>query len=173
MVGRTKSKGFTIAEILIVVVVIAILVAISIIAYTTLQSRGHDSAMQADLRNIGQKVAEFTVENGRPPLANGTELGPILKVNKKSYLETAPGAAQTTLLYCRTNTEWGFVGRSKGGQSWVVENGSLQQIGNWGGGSDSNACGSNTNVGFVYGAEPGYGYTNLYRGGTWQSWVAD
>lgn len=169
---NSHATGFTIVELLIVIVVIAVLAAVATIAFTGVQSRAHNSAIQADLRNMGQKVAEFVAENGRPPLANGTELGPLFKVSKPIYLETASGAAQTTLLYCRTDTEWGFVGRSKGDQSWVVENGSLRQIGSWGGGNDNSACGTNTNVNFVYGADPGYGYTNLYRGGVWQSWVA-
>ena len=171
--GGSRAPGFTIVELLIVIVVIAILAAITVVAFRGIQDRAHNSAMQTDLRNLGQKVAEFAAINGRPPLANGTELGPILKVNKKPYLETVVGAEQTTLLYCRTDEKWGFIGRSKGNKVLAIENGSFRTVSNWGGSSDSSACRTNATVGFLYDGQPQVGWTNLYRGGEWQSWVMD
>src|SRR5690606_17591707 len=48
----SNQKGFTIVELLIVIVVIAILAAISIVAFTGIQQRGRDSARASDVSNI-------------------------------------------------------------------------------------------------------------------------
>lgn len=53
----TKQKGFTIVELLIVIVVIAILAAISIVAYTGINNRARASERKSDATSIS-KVAE-------------------------------------------------------------------------------------------------------------------
>ena len=58
--SSTQSmRGFTIVELLIVIVVIAILAAITIVAYNGIQNRANDSAIQSDVRNIFMKVKEL------------------------------------------------------------------------------------------------------------------
>ena len=53
MWAKNKHQaGFTIVELLIVVVVIAILAAITIVAYNGIQNRANDSAVRSDLSNI-------------------------------------------------------------------------------------------------------------------------
>lgn len=49
-----RQTGFTIVELLIVVVVIAILAAITIVAYTGVQARAQASSAQSDLRQFAQ-----------------------------------------------------------------------------------------------------------------------
>lgn len=44
--SRISASGFTIVELLIVVVVIAILAAITIVAYNGIQNRVHDTAIK-------------------------------------------------------------------------------------------------------------------------------
>ena len=63
-----RRSGFTIVELLIVIVVIAILAAISIIAYNGIQQRARDSERVSDISTI-QKVLEiYYAENNRYPL---------------------------------------------------------------------------------------------------------
>ena len=57
------SKGFTIVELLIVVVVIAILAAITIVAYNGIQQRAKDSAAQSTASQAGKKLASYAVLN--------------------------------------------------------------------------------------------------------------
>ena len=53
---RNRNKGFTIVELLIVIVVIAILAAISIVAYNGIQNRGKAAAAQSAANSITKKA---------------------------------------------------------------------------------------------------------------------
>jgi type II secretion system protein G len=53
-----KPRGFTIVELLIVIVVIAILASISIVAYNGIQQRARDSKRTSEISQI-KKVLEF------------------------------------------------------------------------------------------------------------------
>jgi type IV pilus assembly protein PilA len=74
---KTKDRGFTIVELLIVIVVIAILAAISIVAYNGIQNRSKTSAGQALASQIAKKVEAYytlagTYPNPGADLAAGT-----------------------------------------------------------------------------------------------------
>jgi general secretion pathway protein G len=60
-------NGFTIVELLIVIVVIGILAAITIVAYNGLQDRGKYSLMQSDLKSITKALELYKVDNGNYP----------------------------------------------------------------------------------------------------------
>jgi len=66
---RKSRSGFTIVELLIVVVVIAILAAISIVAYTGIQNRANDSRRLQDIASIRKALDIYKVNNGRYPIA--------------------------------------------------------------------------------------------------------
>ena len=63
-----KQKGFTIVELLIVIVVIAILAAVTIVTYSGIQARAIESSAKTDLSNLGKQLELFHVENARYPL---------------------------------------------------------------------------------------------------------
>ena len=68
MINRTNKRGFTIVELLIVIVVIAILAAISIVAYNGIQQRARDSERQSDINVMQKQLELFYVDKGYYPL---------------------------------------------------------------------------------------------------------
>ena len=56
MSPRGARNGFTIVELLIVIVVIAILAAVSFVAYSGIQNEAADSAVRSDLSQAGRKA---------------------------------------------------------------------------------------------------------------------
>lgn len=72
MIIQIRTKGFTIVELLIVIVVIAILAAISIVAYNGIQQRGRDSQRQSDVKTIAKALELYYIDNGRYPPGNGS-----------------------------------------------------------------------------------------------------
>lgn len=60
-----KSRsGFTIVELLIVVVIIAILAAISVVAYTGVQNRARASAISSDLKAAEKALNAYKIASG-------------------------------------------------------------------------------------------------------------
>lgn len=62
-----KSRGFTIVELLIVIVIIAILAAITIVAYNGIQQRANDSHRMNDANAMIKALAQYYVQNGGFP----------------------------------------------------------------------------------------------------------
>ena len=61
----TKSRsGFTIVELLIVIVVIAILAAISVVAFVGIQMRARESVATNSLQQTARKISVWRVDNG-------------------------------------------------------------------------------------------------------------
>ena len=59
-----KQKGFTIVELLIVIVVIGILAAITIVAYSGMQARTRDNVRKQDLAQLSKALKLYAVDNG-------------------------------------------------------------------------------------------------------------
>jgi prepilin-type N-terminal cleavage/methylation domain-containing protein len=59
-----NNNGFTIVELLIVIVVIGILAAIVIVAYNGVQLRSRDSARAQDIAGIKRELLLYQIDNG-------------------------------------------------------------------------------------------------------------
>lgn len=59
-----KQKGFTIVELLVVVVVIGILAAITVVAYSNVQQRSRDADRKADIATIKKMLLLYQADNG-------------------------------------------------------------------------------------------------------------
>jgi prepilin-type N-terminal cleavage/methylation domain-containing protein len=62
-----RGDGFTIVELLVVIVVIGILAAISIVAYSTVKARADDASIKSDLVTNRKKLLELRAVNGSFP----------------------------------------------------------------------------------------------------------
>lgn len=67
-----NTTGFTIVELLITIVVIAILAAISIVAYNGIQQRVRDTQRLHDVRQIRSSLEAFRAIHGRYPTTGAT-----------------------------------------------------------------------------------------------------
>ena len=59
-----QRSGFTLVELLIVIVVIAILASISIVAYQGIQSRARDSQLLQDVKTIAKAMEMYYADKG-------------------------------------------------------------------------------------------------------------
>lgn len=64
---KIKQTGFTIAELLIVIVVIGILAAITIVAYNGVQNRAFNIRVQSDIKNVQRLVEAYKAVNDTYP----------------------------------------------------------------------------------------------------------
>lgn len=71
MTKRASVTGFTIVELLIVIVVIGILAAITIVAFNGVQARAHNAKRVSDLAGIAKAIELYRADNGRYPAAVG------------------------------------------------------------------------------------------------------
>ena len=68
--SRMYRSGFTIVELLIVIVVIAILAAISVVAYNGIQSRAENSKTIAAVSAWAKALQMYKIDNGNYPSQN-------------------------------------------------------------------------------------------------------
>jgi general secretion pathway protein G len=93
-----KDRGFTIVELLIVIVVIGILAAIVIVAYNGVQNRAKTQSGQAAASNVLKKVEAYNAAVGSYPLAaaNGDALEALLNGQAESNIGTIQIAVPTS-----------------------------------------------------------------------------
>lgn len=66
------SRGFTIVELLIVIVVIAILAAISVVAYNGVQTRAKDTLLHTRINEAESIIKLSLADTGHPPASPTT-----------------------------------------------------------------------------------------------------
>ena len=67
---KKVTSGFTIVELLIVIVVIAILATITVVAYNGIQARARDAKRDSDIAYITKILELYYIDNGEYPAAN-------------------------------------------------------------------------------------------------------
>jgi len=67
MIKNRFKKGFTIVELLVVIVVIGILASITIISYTGFTARANAALAQSDLSNMSRTIEMYKIDYGQYP----------------------------------------------------------------------------------------------------------
>lgn len=99
MWAKHKQTGFTIVELLIVIVVIAILAAITIVAYNGIQNRARISSVSTALSQAAKKLSLYHVDNAAYPASNNLAAAGVTDSGDVSYQYST-----TATGYCVTAT---------------------------------------------------------------------
>lgn len=121
---NTQSReGFTIVELLIVVVVIAILAAITIVSYNGITNRAHDTTVKTDATNAAKQLEIAKTTDGHYPILQG-EFSTGFRFSKGSYSTVAHN-----VLYCLniTTDQYALGLISKSSKSYLIVNGNITE----------------------------------------------
>lgn len=167
LIMQTKNKqltGFTIVELLIVIVVIGILAAITIVAYSGIQTRAVKTTAHTDVSNFMRsiEVAKANTSDGNYPLTPTASMG--IRAVKSSYLVN-----RNNWYYCTNDdrTEYALgvaVAGHTGGSGFIAS--SLNGIQETTGVDDAKTCGV---IGKLNGSRMGHTWNGAT--GTWSSWI--
>lgn len=91
---KKSTSGFTVIELLVVIIVIAILAAITLVAYNGTQAHGRDAKRKTDIDNIVKALDLYYSDNNRYPVTSGST---TISAGWASSLDTSWTTLTTTL----------------------------------------------------------------------------
>ena len=121
-----SRRGFTIVELLIVVVIIAILATITIVTYNGIVNRASDTAVMSDLKNATSKGMTNIVLGGSTALTP-TQVADTFKMTTSSYLSRPNGSAIYGANPNDGQSVTVFAGISKSGKTFVSKDGRIEE----------------------------------------------
>ncbi|HSX47294.1 MAG TPA: prepilin-type N-terminal cleavage/methylation domain-containing protein [Patescibacteria group bacterium] len=102
---KKREQGFTIVELLIVIVVIGILALLVITTYAGIQSKARDSKRQTDLKSLQTQIEAFFSQNGYYPSNADLNLPSWRTSNMKSLDAQALVDPSSTSNTCSAGTQ--------------------------------------------------------------------
>ncbi len=97
-IRKFKNRGFTIVELLIVIVVIGILATLVITTYNGIQEKARDTKRKTDINAIQGQVEAFQAQNGKYPtldnINDSTWRGDNMKGLDPTALQDPKGSSQ-------------------------------------------------------------------------------
>jgi len=98
---KSKQSGFTIVELLIVIVIIAILAGLVITTFVGIQARARDSERQTDINAVQKAIEAYYATNGGYPTVDDLNDGTAwrknngVKLDAKALADPSSSTAQT------------------------------------------------------------------------------
>lgn len=121
---RKNTKGFTIVELLIVIVVIGILAAIVIVAFNGIQERANTTSVKSDLSSFSKKIEMSKIDSisGTYPQTAPNLVDLKMAFSKGAYMTGTD--ASINLLYCHSGSyaNYALLALTKNGKKMYISN---------------------------------------------------
>lgn len=181
-----KQTGFTIVELLVVIVVIAILAAVTVVAYNGITQQANDTVVQNDLRTLATKFSLYEAEKGSYP-ATASQLNTLkFKVSGAGSYAKTPAAVYNLAVcnpYSTSIKKSAVIAMSASGAIYYMYSGDGFAIkpfspSDWHNEDTTGALrcqaidedlgksSAETGLNYVY-----YGYNSLDTSSTWRAWT--
>jgi len=127
-----SEKGFTLVELMIVIIILAVLTGIAVPSYMALRNRARESATESEMKNIATAVELHQADHEDYPTTAEYAAGAILP-----YMDPVPGADSWGVAYAYasadgstyTLTSTGADGAAGGGDDLVITDGQWTSTG--------------------------------------------
>src|SRR5579859_3063380 len=119
---KKRSQGFTIVELLIVIVVIGILALLVITTYSGIQAKARNAKRQTDIASLQTQLEAFFSQNGYYPSLTDMNTGSWRTANMKSLdqnamIDPSNPTQSTTLLAAPAAKSYAYAVSNSGGTS--------------------------------------------------------
>lgn len=114
---KKRQQGFTIVELLIVIVVIGILATLVIVTFSGIQQKARNTKRQTDINAIDSTVEAYYAQNGYYPTLTNMNDSTFRTTNLKGFDPNAlqdPKGSTQTLAAATTASAYGYVATPSG-----------------------------------------------------------
>lgn len=118
--SRGQHKGFTIVEVLLVVVVVGILAGIILVAYNGVQDRSRASVAQTDLNGAKKRLGLYQARNGKYPTTFQQLVDANMHFSKSVYEVNTPGKGNMYYCYNTATGQFALGARTVGSATGLI-----------------------------------------------------